>query len=179
MAPAAAPPLVHRTAHIRLRLTCRQARRCYGLLRSAGDVWAWLLDTNRQRHQQGERPVTGYQALCRELTQTGPFGELGVTGARSVLRRYTDAWFQAAKRRKAGELGAGFPRRKRALVSVRFYHGTFTVQGQRVRLPVAKGRPELWVRLARPLPYLPEQVRAVTLLSGLPEVLRVILGQPG
>jgi putative transposase len=82
-----------------------------------------------------------------------------------VLRRYTDAWFQAAKRRKAGELGAGFPRRKRALVPVRFYHGTFTVQGQRVRLPVAKGRSELWVRLARPLPYLPEQVRAVTLLA--------------
>jgi putative transposase len=34
-----------------------------------------------------------------------------------------------------------------------------------VRLPVAKGRPELWVRLARPLPYPPEQVRAVTLLA--------------
>jgi putative transposase len=34
-----------------------------------------------------------------------------------------------------------------------------------VRLPVAKGQPELWVRLARPLPYPPEQVRAVTLLA--------------
>jgi putative transposase len=33
-----------------------------------------------------------------------------------------------------------------------------------VRLPVAKGRPVLWVRLARPIPYPPEQVRAVTLL---------------
>jgi hypothetical protein len=66
-----APRLVHRTAHIRLRLTRRQASRCYGLLRSAGDVWAWLLDTNRQRHQQGEQPVTGYQALCRQLTSAG------------------------------------------------------------------------------------------------------------
>jgi IS605 OrfB family transposase len=34
-----------------------------------------------------------------------------------------------------------------------------------VRLPVTKGQPELWVRLARPLPYPAEQVRAVTLLA--------------
>jgi putative transposase len=128
-------------------------------------VWAWLLDTNRQRRQQGQRPVTGYQALCRQLTSTGPFGELSMVGARSVLRRYSDAWFQAAKRRKAGQLDAGFPRRKRALVPVRFYNGTFTIQGQRVRLPVARGQPELRVRLARPPPYPTEQVRAVTLLA--------------
>jgi IS605 OrfB family transposase len=159
------PRLVHRTAHLRLRLTRRQARRCYGLLRSAGDVWAWLLDRNRQRHQQGERPVTGYQALCRQLTDAGPFGELSTVGARSVLRRYSDAWFRATNRRKAGEQDIGFPRRKRALVPVRFYHGTFAIHGRRVRLPVARGKAELWVRLARPLPYPAEQVRAVTLLA--------------
>jgi IS605 OrfB family transposase len=165
MTTSAAPRLVHRTATIRLRLTRRQTRRCYGLLRSAGDVWAWLLDSNRQRHQQGEPAISNYQALCRELAKAGGFGELSTVGARSVLRRYSDAWFQAAKRRRAGQQDAGFPRRKRALVPVRFYHGTFTLQGQRVRLPVAKGQPELWVRLARPLPYPPEQVRAVTLLA--------------
>ena len=38
-------------------------------------------------------------------------------------------------------------------------------QGQRVRLPVAKGHPALWVRLARPLPYPPDQIRSVTLLT--------------
>jgi putative transposase len=160
---SAAPRLVHRTAHIRLRLTGQQSRRCYGLLRSAGAVWAWVLDTNRQRHQQGERPVTGYQALCRQLTSAGPFGDLSVCGARSVLQRYSDAWFQAANRRGQEEK-ARFPRRKRALVPVRFYSGRFKVDGRRVRLPVAKGHPELWVRLARPLPYPPEQVRAVSLL---------------
>jgi IS605 OrfB family transposase len=164
-APAAAPRLVHRTAHIRLRLTRRQARRCYGLLRSAGDVWAWLLDSNRQRHQQGEAAVTNYQALCRELARSDGFGELSTVGARSVLRRYSDAWFQAAKRRKAGQQDAGFPRRKRALVPVRFYHGTFLLDGSRVRLPVARGCPALWVRLARPLPYPDTDVRAVTLLA--------------
>jgi IS605 OrfB family transposase len=164
MTTSAAPRMVHRTAHIRLRLTRQQSRRCYGLLRSAGDVWAWLLDTNRQRHQQGEQPVTGYQALCRQLTSAGPFGELAVVGARSVLQRYSDAWFQAATRRKAG-LAVGFPRRKRALVPVRFYNGRFKVDGRRVRLPVARGQPELWVRLARPLPYPAEAVRSVTLLA--------------
>jgi IS605 OrfB family transposase len=51
------------------------------------------------------------------------------------------------------------------LVPVRFYHGTFRLDGTRVRLPVAKGQPELWVQLARPLPYPAEQVRAVTLLA--------------
>jgi IS605 OrfB family transposase len=163
MAAATAPRLVHRTATVRLRLSRRQARRCYGLLRSAGDVWAWLLDTNRQRHQQGDPPVAGYQALCRELTRTGPYGELSTVGARSVLHRYADAWFQAAKRRTAGQ-PAGFPRRKRALVAVRCHHGSFRVEGRRVRLPVARGQPALWVRLARPLPYPAEQVRAVTLL---------------
>src|SRR6266508_146986 len=165
MSASTAPRLVHRTARIRLRSTRRQNRRCYGLLRSAGDVWAWLLDSNRQRRQQGETAISNYQALCRQLTSVGPFGELSVTGARSVLRRYADAWHQAAKRRKAGQQDAGFPRRKRALVPVPCYHGTFTIQNQRVRLPVARGRPELWVRLARPLPYPPEQVRAVTLLA--------------
>jgi IS605 OrfB family transposase len=164
MAASAAPRLVHRTAHIRLRLTGRQAARCYGLLRSAGDVWAWLLDTNRQRRQQGEPAISNYQALCRELAMSDGFGELSTVGARSVLRRYTDAWFQAASRRGQKER-ARFPRRKRALVPVRFYHGTFLLDGNRVRLPVAKGQPALWVRLARPLPYLPEQVRAVTLLA--------------
>jgi IS605 OrfB family transposase len=160
-----APRLVHRTARIRLRLTRQQTRRCYALLRSAGDVWAWLLDTNRQRHQQGEPAISNYQALCRELAKTGGFGELSTVGARSVLRRYSDAWFQTTKRRKADQQNAGFPRRKRALVPVRCYHGTFTIQDQRVRLPVTKGHPALWVRLARPLPYPPEQVRAVTLLA--------------
>jgi IS605 OrfB family transposase len=159
------PGLVYRTAHIRLCVTRGQARRSYGLLRSAGDVWAWLVDANRQRRCEDIPEVSNYQALCRELTRMGSVGELSMVGARSVLRRYTDAWFQAAKRRKSGQEDAGFPRRKRALVPVRFHHGTFMIQGQRVRLPVAKGQPELWVRLARQLPYPAEQVRAVTLLA--------------
>jgi IS605 OrfB family transposase len=158
------PRLVHRTARIRLHVTHRQADRCYGLLRAAGDVWAWLLDTNHQRFRQGRPPIVGYQALCRDFTAMDGFGELSVTGARSVLRRYSEAWFQAAKRRRQG-VPAGFPRRKRALVPVRFYHRTFELQGRRVRLPVAKGHPALWVRLARPIPYPAEQVRAVTLLA--------------
>jgi IS605 OrfB family transposase len=165
MSASGAPHLVLRTAHIALRVTRRQTTRCYGLLRSAGDVWAWLLDSNRQRRQQGEQPVTGYHTLCRQLTSAGPFGELSVAGSRSVLKRYSDAWFQAAKRRKTDQQNAGFPRRKRALVPVRFYNGRFKIDGRRVRLPVARGQPELWVRLARSLPYPAEQVRAVTLLA--------------
>ncbi len=144
------PQVVHRTARICLRTTPAQAKRCYQLLRAAGDVWAWLLDSNRDRRQQGDPAVVGYQALCRQLTNRGGFGELSVVGARSVLQRYSGAWFEAARRHNRGER-AGFPRRKRFLVPIRFYNGTFFLDGdRRVRLPVARGHPELWVRLAPP-----------------------------
>jgi IS605 OrfB family transposase len=86
------------------------------------------------------------------------------SGPGRVLRRYSDAWHQAARRRNLQQ-PAGFPRRKHSLVPVRCYHGTFLINGRRVRLPIAKGAPELWVRLARPIPYSVEQVRAVTLVA--------------
>jgi putative transposase len=47
---------------------------------------------------------------------------------------------------------------------LRWYHGTFTLEGKRLRIPVARGRPPLWVRLDRHLPYQPGQVRSVTLV---------------
>ena len=154
---------VYRTARVRLRTTRRQTDRCYQLLRSAGDVWAWLIDVNRKRQQHGDLQVTNYQLLCRELTVRGTFGELSVTGARSVIQRYANAWFSAARRRDRGER-VGFPRRKRGLVPVRFYRGTFRIEGRRVRLPIAAGYAPLWVRLARPLPYSSEEIRSITLV---------------
>ncbi|WP_435585955.1 RNA-guided endonuclease TnpB family protein [Micromonospora aurantiaca (nom. illeg.)] len=147
-------------------MTSGQRRRCFGLLRSAGDVWACVLEVNGWRRRRRDAPLTSYQELCRELSVSGPgtFGELDSTGARSVLRRFSDAWFAAAKRRKDGDVSAGFPRRRRGLMPVRWYHGTFTVDGRRVRVPCAKGAPPLWVRLVREVPYPVEQVRSVTLL---------------
>ncbi|MGN9808665.1 RNA-guided endonuclease InsQ/TnpB family protein [Micromonospora sp. BQ11] len=86
-------------------------------------------------------------------------------GARSVLRRFSEAWLAAAKRRTMGDVSARFPRRRRrGLVPVRWYHGTFTLDGRRVRIPTAKGGLPLWVRLAREVPYPVEQVRSITLL---------------
>jgi hypothetical protein len=69
--------------------------------------------------------LSSYQELCRELAASGPgtFGEFDSAGARSVLRRYSDAWFTAAKRRKAGDASARFPRRRRGLVPVSWYAG--------------------------------------------------------
>ena len=113
-ASSSSPQVVHRTARICLRITPAQANRCYQLLRAAGDVWAWLLDSNHDRRQLGDPVVVGYQALCRQLTSRGGFGELSVVGARSVLQRYSDAWFEAVRRHNRGER-AGFPRRKRFL----------------------------------------------------------------
>src|SRR5829696_1439031 len=162
-----APLVVHRTARVGLRLTRAQARRCFGLLRSGGDVWAAILESNWWRWRRGDRPVAGYQELCTLLAaDRGVFGDLDSVGARSVLRRYSDAWFAAAKKRKTGDLTARFPRRRRSLMALRWYHGTFAhdVAGRRVRIPTAAGSPPLWLRLARAVPYPPEQIRSITLL---------------
>jgi putative transposase len=137
-----------------------------GLLASAGDVWAAVLEINAWRRTRQDRPLVSYQELCHELAASGPgtFGQLDSHGARSVLRRYSDAWLATAQRRRDGDRRARFPRRRRALMPIRWYHGRFTLAGRRLRIPVACGRPALWVRLDRDLPYQPEQVRSVTLL---------------
>src|SRR6266513_4274463 len=141
------PKVVHRTARAGLRVTRGQRRRLLGLLVSAGDVWAAVLELNAWRRSRQDRPLVSYQELCRELAMSGPgtFGELDTEGARSVLRRYSDAWMAAAKRRKDGDQRARFPRRRRALMPIRWYHDTFILTGGRLRIPVARGRPALWV----------------------------------
>jgi len=160
------PALVHRTARAGLRLTRGQRRRLLGLLMSAGDVWACVLEVNAWRKARQDTPLVSYQALCRELAASGPacFGELDTTGARSVLRRYSDAWFAAAARRKKGDGSARFPRRRRRMMPVRWYHDRLAVDGRRLRIPVARGCPPLQVRLDRDLPYPPGRIRSVTLL---------------
>jgi hypothetical protein len=50
-----------------------------------------------------------------------------------VLRGYSDAWFSAAKRRKAGDGEVRFPRRR---LSVRFCHGEVRLAGQISQFPV-------------------------------------------
>jgi putative transposase len=157
--------VVYRTARCGLRVTRLQRERMFGLLRSAGDVWCCLLELNAWRRRRQDMPLAGYPELCRELSASGPgtFGELDTAGARSVLRRYSDAWFAAAKRRRSGDVSARYPRRRRGLVPVRWYHGTFRLDGRVLAIPVARGCPPLTVRLDRDIPYPAGQVRSVTL----------------
>jgi IS605 OrfB family transposase len=124
------------------------------------------LEVNWWRRRRGAAPVAGYRELCRLLSASGPgtFGELDSVGARSVLHRYSDAWFSAAKRRKAGETDVRYPRRRRALKPVRWYHGTFTLDGRRLRLLTVIGSAPLWIRLDRVVPYPAAAVRSVELL---------------
>ncbi len=162
-----APPVVYRSARIELRTTPAQRRRCLALLRSGGDLWATVLEFNEYRRRRDAPEVANYQALCRELSAAGPgcFGELSSTGARSILRRYSDAWMSASKRRKAGDLTAHSPRRKKALVPSRYYAGTFSLEGKRLSLPTARGDAPLGLRLTRAVPYDAASVRSVTLLA--------------
>ena len=156
--------VVHRTARIGVRCSRAQADRLYGLLRDAGDVWAALVDLNRDRQQRQAPPEVNFQALCRQLTGVA-VGGLSRHCAEQVLRRYTDAWHETARRKRRGE-DARYPRRKRRLVPVRWRHGGFSVagDGRRVRLAVARGQERLDVRLARPIPYPAAAVRSVTLV---------------
>src|SRR5438552_16531764 len=93
------PKVVHRTARAGLRVTRAQRRRLLRLLASGGDVWAAVLELNGWRRARQDRPLVSYQGLCRELAASGPgtFGELDSHGGRSVLRRYSDAWFATAR----------------------------------------------------------------------------------
>ena len=50
------------------------------------------------------------------------------------------------------------------MVPLRWYHGTFRLDGRMLQIPVARGCPPLRVRLDRDLPYPAEQVRSITLL---------------
>jgi transposase len=125
-------------------------------------VWAALIDVNQARFRRHAKPIFGYQNWCREIAGV-TVGELSVAAMRSVVRRYSEACFVTAARKRAGER-ARYPRRKRGLLPLRWYSGTFRVEHQRVRLQVAQGAPECWVRLARPIPYPIESLRSVTLL---------------
>jgi transposase len=161
-----APRVVYRTARCGVRTTRGQKLRLYALLRSAGDLWCCVLEVNAWRRRRQDATLASYRELCRELAASGSgtFGELDTEGARSVLRRYSDAWFAAAKRRNAGDTTARFPRRRRSLMPVRWYSGTFSLHGREVRLPTARGCRPLAVRLDRDTPYPVDQVRSVTLL---------------
>jgi IS605 OrfB family transposase len=151
--------VVYRTARCGLRVTRHQRERVFGLLRSAGDVWCCVLELAAWRRRRQDLPLAGYRELCRELAASGPgtFGELDSAGARSVLRRYSDAWFATARRRRDGDARARYPRRRRGLVPVRWYHGTFRLDGRVLVIPVARGCPPLAVRLDRDIPYPPGQ----------------------
>ncbi|HEY5026058.1 MAG TPA: transposase [Acidimicrobiales bacterium] len=165
--PTDAPQVVHRTARIALRTTPAQRQRCFGLLRSGGDVWACVLELNAIRRRRKGEPLVTYQALCREFSADGPgiFGELSTTGARSILRRYSDSWMTTARRRRGGEMSARYPRRKKALVPSRYYAGTFSLDERRLTIPVTRGSAPLVVRLTREVPYPATAIRSVTLLA--------------
>jgi len=151
-----------RTARVELRVTVAQRRRLFGLLGAGGDVWAALIEMNQVRFRRHAKPIFGYHAWCREIAGV-EVGELSVAAMRSVVRRYSSACVEVARRKRAGER-AHYPRRKRALVPLRWHSGTFAIEGRRVRVSMAAGAPPCWLRLSRPIPYPRGSLRCVTLL---------------
>jgi putative transposase len=62
-------------------------------------------------------------------------------------------------------MSARYPRRKKGLVPSRYYAGTFSLEGRRLRIPTAKAVAPLIVRLTREVPYPTSSIRSVTLLA--------------
>ena len=138
----AAPRVVYRTARVGLRVTPGQRRRCFGLLRSAGDVWACVLEVNAWRRR---RRTTRRGRLPGVVSGAGGVGAGHVRGFghyRVPGRCCAGSPMRGSRRRNAaaaGDVSARFPRRRRGLLPVRWYHGTFTIDGRRVRIPTAAG----------------------------------------
>src|SRR5207245_10225651 len=109
---------------------------------AAGDGWAALIAVNEARFRRGGRPIGNYQAWCREIAGV-QVGELSVTAMRSIVRRYSDAFFATAAHKRAGER-ARYPRRRRRLFPLRWYHDTFALDGRGLRLSTAPHPPDLW-----------------------------------
>jgi IS605 OrfB family transposase len=141
-------------------------------LRSGGDIGAAVLELNALRQRRGDAPVVGYQELCRELSLAGPgcAGELSSVGARSILRRYSDAWFNTNAARRDGDRSVHYPRRRRSLMPSRYYAGTFTLDERHLTLPTARGCAPLALRLSRAVPYAPGTARSVTLVNVGPKL---------
>ena len=95
----------------------------------------------------------------------GTFGELDTAGARSVLRRYSDGYMNAARARRKGD-AKSLPPPRRRFVPVRYYEGTFSMKGCRVASLCREDVPPILVRLRRDVPYRLEQVHSVTLVIG-------------
>jgi hypothetical protein len=75
-------------------------------------VWLFFFFTERC-WMPSAACVSGYLVYARlRALVSGCADEFGVVTAG---RRYSDAWFAAAKRRRAGDTTARFPRRRRAL----------------------------------------------------------------
>ena len=88
------PAVVHRTARAGLRLTRGQRRRLTGLLVSAGDVWACVLEVNawRQAQHEAARIVIGWAVARRIgiLAVGDPRGVLNLAAGKRHNRRTRD-----------------------------------------------------------------------------------------
>ena len=88
------PTVLHRTARAGLRLTRGQRRRLTGLLVSAGDVWACVLEVNawRQAQHEAARIVIGWAVARRIgiLAVGDPRGVLNLAAGRRHNRRTRD-----------------------------------------------------------------------------------------
>ena len=65
---------------------------------------ATLIAVNEVRFRRRARPIANYQEWCREIAGVR-VGELSVAAMRSVVRRYSDAFFVSVARKHSGETG--------------------------------------------------------------------------
>ncbi|MDA8265423.1 MAG: transposase [Actinomycetota bacterium] len=166
---------VQRTFRVKVMATPAQKRRAWELIEDAGDVWAWVIDRQNAAFR-GEREMdNNASALWDDQRSHGPFGELSAHCTQDVVLSWQRSFFETAKRRKAGDLRASYPMRKRRYVPVTWRKGEFEMRagtvdepGRRrrpaVELSTRRGKGRLTLGLSHDHPYEPDKVRSVRLV---------------
>ena len=136
-----------------------------------GDVWAAVLDMTPSASDAALPKWSAGRHCIGSSRRRDPDVPANYQpfGARSILRRYSDAWLSTNARRRGGETSARYPRRR---PSAAFAVSRRHLRAQRSAPQAADGArcPPLVLRLSRPVPYAPGTVRSVTLLNVGPKL---------
>ena len=159
---------VIRSFRVKVMTTEAKHRRALELLVAAGDALAWVIDRFHERQRSGLPNANSLSELWVDQKLHGPFGQLSAHCAQDVTKHWSQAFFEAVKRKKKGEV-ASLPLKKHHRVAVRFRRGEFclspSLPGRRARVELStrRGTENLVVALSGDHPYNPGCLREVRL----------------
>ncbi|MBO0894628.1 MAG: hypothetical protein J2O39_09635, partial [Acidimicrobiales bacterium] len=104
---------VVRTFVVKVMSTPAQKARAFALLEDAGDAWAWVIDRQNRAWREHRKADNDASALWKDQKAHGPFGLCSATSAQDVILSWQRSFFEASRRRRAGDQTARYPMSKR------------------------------------------------------------------